>query len=336
MIVQSTLAEIIQSKLALGAPNPRGFVDVRCPICNDSKPRGGFKFDDVSTGYSCYNCNSKFKYEEGTGRFSKNARQILEAFGITREDLVPIRSALFSVPKEETEIKLEELQKVKLVTPTVALPEKSHPIGAEHHEEIQLPIAEYLVERGIDPLKINAHFSLDPRYLGHAIIPYMRDGKIIYWQARNIDRTAKRRYLNSPTARDAVMYGYDNIYNWAPEPLFVTEGVFDAIVLDGVGILGSSLNAAKLEILKKCRRRLIFVIDRDKTGGTLGHQVIENGWQISFVDKRASDANDSVVRFGLPYTIYSLLKNVTVTTNNYAPSTILDLGVLEGRLGRFR
>jgi hypothetical protein len=330
MLEQRTLADIIQSKVALGHANARGFFDVRCPMCHDQKDRGGFKFDTEFCGYSCYNCGAKFKYEEGTGKLSRNAREILEAFGITKDDLTAIRSAMFQQPKEEAEVTLDELKKVKLITPEVPLPEKSHPIGADHHEELQLLIAEYLDKRKIDAIEVHAHFSLDPRFLNRVILPYYRDGKIIFWQARAIFDDMKPRYLNSPIARDAVMYGYDRLYSYDPAPLFVNEGVFDAVVLNGISILGSSLNAAKIEVLKKCRRRVIFVIDRDKTGGELMKQVLDNGWEISFVDKRAGDANKSVQMFGLPYTIYTLMKNVT-------RSPVLGaMGVMQGKLGAYR
>lgn len=336
MIQHRTLSEIIQSKIVLGPINSRGFYDVRCQVCGDQKGRGGFKFDDEYCGYSCYNCSSKFRYEEGTGKISRNARQVLEAFGITKDDLSAIRSAMFSAPPEEGEISLEDLKKVKLHTPEVALPESSYPIGADHHEELQLVVAEYLEKRKIDPIGVNAHFSLNPKFLRRVIIPYMREGKVIYWQARAIDNDTKPRYLNSPAGRDAVMYGYDRLFTFDPTPLFITEGVFDAISINGICILGSSLNAAKIEVLKRCRRRVIFVIDRDKTGGELGKAVLENGWELTFVDRRAADANESVRMFGLPFTIYSLLKNATDKTNATASTALLNLGVLEGRLGVYR
>jgi hypothetical protein len=336
MIQQKTLADIIQQKVALGMPNPRGFYDVRCAVCNDHLDRGGFKFDSDFTGYSCYNCGSKFKYEEGSGKLSRNAKQILADFGITAEDLTSIRSAMFVAPKEESEISLDDLKRVKLDTPEVALPDRSYPLGHDGHDELQAPLIEYLISRKIDPLGVNAFFSLDPKYLRRVIIPYYRDGKIIYWQARSVDDGVKPRYLNSSAARDAVMYGYDRLFTYDPSPLFVTEGVFDAIVLSGICILGSSLNAAKIEVLKKCRRRVIFVIDRDKTGGELGKQVLSNGWELSFVDKRAADANRSVQLFGLPFTIHTLLQNATTKTDKDGSNIMLALGVTLGKLGAYR
>lgn len=299
-------------------------------MCHDQKDRGGFKFDTESTGYSCYNCGAKFKYEEGSGRVSKNAREILEAFGITREDLTGIRSAMFAEAKEEGDINLDELKKVKLFTPEVALPNRCYPLGADHSDELQAPIIEYLLSRRIDPLGIRAHFSLDPKFLRRVIIPYYRDGKVIYWQARSIDNI-KPRYLNCTASREAILYGYDKLYTYDPAPLFVSEGVFDAIVLDGICILGSTLNAAKLEILKKCRRRIIFVMDPDGNGEALTTTAMENGWEISYFDKRDLDASKMVELHGKPLAIYQLMKNVT-------RSPIMQrIGILNnGKFGTYR
>lgn len=311
MLEQRTLADIIRDKVPLGPENARGWFEVRCPCCSDYQVRAGFKFEETHTVYSCWNCKSAFNVEEGTGKFTKNARGILEDFGITRDDLTAIRSALLQPQKEEEpEINLEELKKVKLITPEVALPDRTYLLGVDHHDELQEPLIEYLLKRKIDPLEIRACFSLDPRHLRRVIIPYYRDGKVIYWQSRTIDNI-KPRYLNSSNPRDAILYGYDLLYTYTPTPLFVCEGVFDAIVLKGVCILGSTLNAAKLEILKKSRRRIIFVMDPDGNGEALTTTAMENGWEISYFDKRDLDASAMVEQYGLPLAIYQLMKNVT-------------------------
>lgn len=336
MLQQRTLADLIQSKLVLGPANARGFHDLRCEVCHDHSPRAAFKFDGGFTGFSCWNCGAKSKYEEGSGKLSKNFREILEAFGITRNDLTEIRSAMFSQAKrEEQDVTLEGLKKVKLFTPEVALPDHSYPIGVDHHIDLQLPLAEYLERRKVDPLAVRAHFSTDRRFIGRVIIPFYRDGKVIYWQARHIEDDIKPRYLNSPAARDAVMYGYDQLFVWQDTPIFVTEGVFDAIVLNGVCTLGASLNEAKIEVLKRCRRRIIFVIDRDKTGSEFGKTALDKGWEISFVDARVKDASKSVEVFGLPYTIYTLLGNATTKPSYPQQSQLqLALGVTIGKMRR--
>lgn len=334
MLKQLTLAEIIQSKVALGPQNSRGFYDVKCPLCADTRPRGAFRFDSESTGYTCFHCGFKTRYQEGTGAISKKFRSLLDAFGITSDDLVSIRSSLLSdKPAKEEPISLQSLQKVKLTTPETSLPDKSHPIGSPICPELQAPLVEYLLDRKIDPVAVRAHFSLSQKLLGRVIIPFYREEKIIYWQARAVDSAVVPRYLNSPVARDAVLYGYNQLSTWSPLPLFVTEGVFDAITLGGVCTLGSSVNEAKVEILKRSSRRLIFVVDRDTAGGTFGEVALQNGWEVTFVDERARDANHSVKLFGLPFTLYTLMKNATKKPSFAAQSKLqLSMGLLLGKL----
>lgn len=334
MLEQKTLASIIQEKVSLGKISPTGFFNLRCPVCNDHSERGGFKFDGDTTGYSCWNCNSKFKYEEGTGKLSKNAKDILGAFGISREDLRELTSAIFLKPTEDKEISVESVTKLKLHTPEVAFPDRTKPLLSEGHEEFQEPILEYLIERKLDPLKTTFYFSLDPKMLRRVIIPYWRDGKLIYWQARTIDKGVKPRYRNCVVAKDAVIYGYDQLHSYEVAPLFVTEGVFNAILVDGISIMGASLNLAKIEILKRTRRRLIFVRDRDSQGDDLSRQVLEHGWEITTVDNRVNDINESVQKFGLPFTAWSLLKNARHPSNKLQSSTDLNLWGLEDRLRR--
>ena len=281
---------------------------------------------------SCFNCHSKFKYEEGTGKFSKSTKHILNAFGVTEQDLQAITATLFFNKAEQSdkEITLESLKKVNLHTPEIKFPSRTFQLGAEGHDEIQEPLIEYLLDRQVDPLKF--YFSLDPQHLRRVLIPFWRDQKLIYWQSRAIDRDVKPRYRNCSAAKDAIIYGYDRLFTYSEDPLFVTEGAFDAEVSDGICILGSSLNAAKIEVLHKTRRRIIFVIDRDSNGGDLGDEVLKQGWELTFVDPRAEDVNDSVKKFGKLYTLYTLIKNATTKANVVESKMKLDLGLLEAKM----
>lgn len=332
MFKEKLLWDIIEERLSLKPANSNGWRAIRCAVCNDHSERGGFINDGIYTSYNDFNCGAKFKYEEGTGKLSKNAKDILDAFGISREDLRELTSSIFHKKEEEKSISLDSLKKEKLFTPEVSFPDRTRKLLSEGHEELQEPILEYLLGRHIDVLEHDFYFSLDPKFLRRVIIPYWRDGKLIYWQARSIDQGVKPRYLNCVVAKDAVLYGYDRLNGYGESPLFVTEGVFDAIQIHGVCIMGSSLNKAKIEILKKTRRRLVFVIDRDLTGGKLAQQVLEEGWELTFVDIRADDINDSIIKFGRPFTAYSLVKNATTKGNKIQSSMSLDMGLLEARL----
>jgi hypothetical protein len=339
MLELKSLSNLIEHKVSPGMENDRGWRPLRCACCNDYQERGGFRFDAETVGYYCWNCGTKAVYEEGSGKFSKSMRYVLESFGVTRDDLAEISASVFlnretlEKQKQDQEITLKKLSEVKLFTPEVSLPPSCFPLGHHAHDEFQEPIIEYLLNRKIDPLKHNIHFSMDKRYLRRAIIPFMRNGKVIYWQARAIDKDTKPRYLNCNAARDAVLYGYDNLTKWSELPLFITEGVFDALCVDGICLLGSSLNQAKIEVLKKTRRRIVFVLDSDAPGEALGSSVIDNEWEFTMVDNEASDINDSIMKFGKTYTTFCLMKNIQKAKGNKVEAKLnLELSMMINRM----
>lgn len=268
--------------------------------------------DGIYTGMNCFNCGAKFKYEENSGKLGRNARSILEAFGITRTQLDEvIGSSFFKRSTEPKTITMEALKgpQIKLHTPEVPLPPKSYALGVSHNEAMQVPLIEYLLSRKLDPIALNAHFSLDPKWLNRVILPCMRDEKVIFWQARTI-LDVKPRYLSPGTDRTAVLWGYEKLWRDYDLPLFVTEGIFDAASIDGVALLGSKLNDSKIEVLNRCRRRKIVVIDRDGNGQQLADLALETGWEIAFAPY--GDANKSVIKYGKAYTVWSLLRSATV------------------------
>lgn len=329
-----TLRELVEKKVALGAPNAKGWRPVRCQVCHDYQERAAFIFDDIYTGASCFNCGSKFRYKEGSGKLNGNARRILECYGITREELNEVTGSSFLLKKAETkEITLESMKpQVSLYTPEVKLPPNSYPLGSDFCDELQTPIIEYLLSRHIDPLRLNAHFSTDPKFLNRVIVPCMREGKIIFWQARTILPGVKPRYMSPSVVKDAVLWGYDNIFKNYDQPLFITEGIFDAESLDGIALLGSKLNEAKLEILNRSKRRKIVVVDRDDNGSALAEMALEHGWEITFTALGVGDVNKSVQTRGRLLTIWDLLKNATVpstlrTTKGVAVQSKLELGM---------
>ncbi len=311
MIQPKKLEDLIREKMPFTSPDSRGFYSHRCQVCNDYKVRAGFKFDGGVVGFNCWNCGSTGRYEEFSGKISNKMRRILNAYDISDNEINDvINSAFFSEKKQEEKITLSSLKKVNTSTPTIKLPEKSFRLGCAEHLDLQQPIVDYLVGRKIDILKYPFFFSLQERFKNKVIIPFYRSGKLIYWQARSIIPGEKSRYDNAPVGRDAVMFNIDEINHFSKLPLFVVEGVFDAMTLHGVATLGSQLSEAKLELLSKSPRRLIFVIDKDKNGAHVAEKVLERGWEIAFAPDGAEDINKSAQRFGLIWTINEVMKSV--------------------------
>jgi hypothetical protein len=308
---QKLLRDLIESRVTLGREASNGFRGVRCAVCNDHTERAGFKFEGNLVAYWCFNCKASFNYEEGSTSMPPWVRKVLEAFGISGSEISElVGSAFFKKSNEPKTITMEAMKPVvNLFTPEVPLPPRSHPIGSAEHPELQAPLIAYIRGRGLDPVSLNAHFSLDPKYLNRVILPCTRDGKIIFWQARTIT-DQKPRFMAPGTNKEAVLWGYDNLRGQYDQPLFITEGIFDAASIDGVALLGSQLNEAKLQILNRSRRTRAVVIDRDDNGGRLGQLALEHGWEITFPPD-GCDANKSVQRFGKLFTIWTLMKNMT-------------------------
>ena len=328
---QKLLRDLIEANIHLGRESATGFHSVRCESCHDHTERAGFKFDGETVGYSCFNCGAKFRYEELSGKLGSGARRILESFGLTREQINEVTaSSFFNKSNESKEITMEALKpQIKLYTPEIQLPPNSYPLGSDFADELQTPLIEYLVNRCIDPLEVNAHFSTNPKFLNRVIIPCMREGRVIFWQARTILKDVKPRYASPSISKEAVLWGYDNLWKNYDQPLFVTEGIFDAACINGAALLGSKLNASKLEVFRRCRRRKIVVVDRDANGGALAELALAEGWEITFVPQGVSDVNQSVQKYGRLLTIWALLKNATVPTGLKAADGIAVKSKLE-------
>lgn len=326
LTTQAYLGDLIRDRIVLGRTSATGFAEQRCAICSDHSPRAGWKIEPDSVFYNCYNCGFKAWYEEGTGKFNRWMKELCRANGIPDSDLQAIGATLFFNKGDATEkeITLDNLKKISLFTPEQSFPDRTLRLGSDGHDGLQEPLIEYLLNRRMDPLKF--FFSLDPQHLRRIIIPFWRDGKLIYWQSRTIDRDIKPRYKNCSAAKDAIIYGYDRLFSYDEGPLFATEGVFDAESIEGICILGSSLNEAKKELLHKTKRRIIFVVDRDMVGGALGEEVINEGWELTFVDQNSIDVNDSVQRYGTMYTMYTLMKNAT-NKNDKSRDQKIELGL---------
>lgn len=312
MFEKVTVQSIIEERFNL-QPIQTGWIVGKCPICHDYKVRAGFKFEDGQVIFNCWNCSKAGRYEEFSGRMSRNFRQILNAYGVEDSEISTIVNTPFFFKKNESKsetITLSKLTKVNTHTPTISLPEKSLPLGHPEFIEYQEKLVQYLVDRKVNLDKYKFYFAVSDRFINRIIIPYYRNGNLIYWQARSIIDSEKKRYDNAPAVRDAVMFNIDQLSRYSNAPLFITEGVFDAMMVDGVALLGSSLNEAKTELISRSSRRRVFVIDKDKNGRHVAESALENGWEIAFSPHDTEDLNQSVKRFGLSYTIYELIKSI--------------------------
>lgn len=318
MIAQQRLEDLIRANISLESPSGLGFEGVKCEVCNDYKIRGAFKFEEGQVRYNCFNCGAAGNFTEFSGRISKNMRNILGSFGLEDTDIsTVVNTAFFNKQEdEETKVSLASLSKVSTVTPEIKLPAGAIKLGeSDQHLDTQIEIAKYLEDRRIDTSKYEFYFSTEERFKNRVIIPFFRNNKLIYWQARTIDPNEKKRYDNAPVGRESVMFNMDLLRQRTDSVLFVVEGVFDAMSLDGIALLGSKITEAKLILLSESIRPLTFVIDKDQNGKALGEKLISAGMAITVAPEGANDVNESFKKYGSIWTVNELMKNTRSDTD---------------------
>jgi len=197
-------------------------------------------------------------------------------------------------------------------------------------DEIAEYAKEYLsTERGVDWMSYPFYVVNDiaspkaKRWVGRLVIPVYKDNKLIYYQGRDLTGLAQRKYLSPVIDREKVIYGYENLHTNIDEPLYVTEGWFDAFLLGGVAVFGNKLYEPQIKWLNQSRRQKVIIPDRFGDGDKLAKQAIDLGWAVSTPDAPGcKDISDVVKKYGMLYTLKTIHDN---THEGFAAATSVAL-----------
>jgi len=309
MTIKDDWLSFIQRNFTLGKKSPKGFYPLKCPVCNDTKTRAGFKFDDPfgSIGYNCFRgtCTHKFRWLEGP--VTENMEKLFESAGIPRQDynhLVTIfRDDNHNPENEENIIRIKVPEEVELPRGSKLL------MNSDPNDPRTKWAVDFLLSKGIDPLDIPFYLCNTPPKKGdldfrnRIIIPFYYHGKLIFYQGRwynpNI-KQPKAKYLNCRGAeREQLFYNMNELDRETPAPLLVVEGVFDAEKIGAVSALSNIITEEQIFRLKRCPRRIIIVPDYDKAGYKTVEQANENGFEVSFPDWGSlNDLGEAIEKYG--------------------------------------
>jgi hypothetical protein len=297
------MEDLIKQYIHFDVTNTKGWNTVKCACCHDYKVRGGFVFDNESIGYHCFNCGIKSKYYKDSN-VSKTFHEVLSAFGVPDDAILKINFSTFGNKKQIT-IKKEEINKIiELPNPAYfkKIADDDWSLIAREYLEHSRGIADYSKFLICNDKKIK-------NWYGRLIIPFYREGKLVYYQGRSLIGD-NIRYMNAVTGDTVVLYNYDEINRLTTDILFVVEGVFDAIPLNGVAILGNDLSDKKVNIINQSKRRKVYI--PDKTGGMKAAlSAISAGWEISVPDiGNCKDINEAIMKYGILYTNKSIMDNI--------------------------
>lgn len=341
--MQNIIQQIVYSHLpAAKKSTSGGWMSFNAVCCQhrgesrDKKRRGGVIFGgDGGITYHCFNCQFKTSWRPGRG-ISIRFRKWLSWINMPQNEIDNLRLQVLRFADERwiktqtvTEIKFETKQLpegsstfAELAT-WFSLLQNSDAIQDDQRKELEelADVVNYADARLL-LRQDNEHLAWTPQKISHLnqrlIIPFRYQKQIVGYTARAIDDKVNPRYL---TVADA---GY--VFNMDAQTrqrqfVIVCEGPIDAITLDGVAVLGSSINATQAKLINSLQRQVIVVPDFDQhlnkhnrsiwPGHNLVKQAVDLGWSVSFPNWReqCKDINSAAQRYGKLFTLKNILDN---------------------------
>lgn len=274
----------------------------------DRRSRGGLRQDGNNWVMHCFNCGYTCNFMLGRS-INNRTKQFLVWLGVDEEQVQ--RWSLESLQKKDLlqlYLQQKKLQNIKFKSKK--LPEDTERIVEQPTHKFYV---DYLKKRKIDydkyVLYCNPNGKLRTQY--GIVIPYTYKGKIVGHTTRYIDNKSPK-YINEQ--QQGYVFNVDmQKPDW--NVCIVTEGIFDAMAIDGVAVMHDDISNEQAMMLANLNRRIIVVPDFDKTGLKITDRALELGYYVSLPNwgKGIKDVNDAVVKYGKLNTLLAILESATMS-----------------------
>lgn len=312
------------------------FINFNCPMCvrrgetPDRRMRCGIKHNAPGVGVHCFNCGFDTLWQPGE-LLSRPMRDFLDALGVAPIEIkrlnhraMSYRSLLTSSPET-----------LALVPHSFVpgFPDERLPRGSESFARLAdqgcadpnfLDVVEYLYGRGEDVAGATTYYwTPDPehRLNRRVIVPFLFEDRVVGWTARAIDPGIAPRYYSHAPAN--FLFNNRVLSLRQRRYVILVEGVFDALAIDGVGLLGANLNPQQIAWIKGSGATVILLPDRDRRGAQMIDVALHHGWHVAFPalkdghgrgnwwEPDVKDAADAVRRYGRVWTLMSVIETAT-------------------------
>lgn len=275
----------------------------------DRRGRGGLKIDGNNWVMHCFNCNFSCNFVLGKS-ISPKTRSFLSWCGVDEKQIQLWN--LESLQKKDALDLIQHDKKVEVKFKTKTLPEGS--VKLDKNDQTHQVFLNYIVNRGIDVNKYSFYITPDDdsiRNRHRIIIPYNYKNKLVGYTSRYLDNKIPK-YINEQ--QPGYVFNIDKQkYDW--QFCIVTEGIFDALAIDGVAIMHDDISPEQVQILSQLNKRIIVVPDYDATGLKIIDKALELGYHVSLPNwgPGIKDVNDAVVKYGKLATLMAIHQNATMS-----------------------
>jgi hypothetical protein len=327
-LLQQELAGYLPAKRQTNSKGWQSFNAVCCPHNGESmdkRGRGGIIFNpDGGVSYHCFNCQYKAAYTPGHPLPYK-FRKLLDWLGV---DDATIHRLVIDALREKERQELLGIIKPEVVKEEVKVNFKKRSLPPESMSFLELvtfyeladslsypdnlvKAVEYVDKRKINMQRYNFYVSPDIKFKmdKRVIVPFTWKGDTIGYTARTFVDGVKPKYQTE------VDSGY--VFNIDKQErdwkfVLVSEGIFDAISVDGVACMGSDITKQQVDLIESLDREIIVVPDWNKSGQKLIDVALANKWSVAFPvwAETCEDINDAVVKYGKLFVMKAILDSV--------------------------
>lgn len=306
--------EIQSTVLTLLPPNRKntsgGWISFNAVCCHhrgekyDTRKRGGVKTDGEGWSYHCFNCGFKAGWSPGK-QLSNNTKLLFRWLGLGELDIGKL--GLVALKHQDGAVKLAktlnfELKEIPLPEDTKCLSEWM--LDTSVTESI-VPVIEYVISRGFDPLDPMFMWTPTLGYKDRVIIPFYQDGKVVGYTGRKI-KDGKPKYLTE--SQSGYVFNID-AQKHNRRYVIVSEGQFDALAVDGIGIMTNEPNDTQIARINALGKEVIVVPDKDRPGAKMLAAAIKNNWSASLPPwgDDIKDIAEAMRKYGRLYVLATIL-----------------------------
>ena len=295
--------------------SPSGWTSFNAPCCQhrghspDTRKRAGIRFDGNGIVYNCFNCKFTTGWQPGSS-IGEKMKTLCRWLGASEDT---IKELVFEAMKTEGDDYRPSQQETKLEFTDKELPEGAMPllewVNSKYWKDISLElelVIAYVVSRGYDPFDGNFYWSPASGYESRVIIPFKWEERIVGNTARKVT-SGKPKYLSDQHPH--FVFNFDQ-QKENQKYIFVCEGPFDALAVDGVALLTNEIAEQQARIINSLGAEVIVIPDQDRAGLVLFDRAAELGWAVAMPnwDSDVKDVADAVQRYGRLFVIVDAIK----------------------------
>ena len=246
-----------------------------CPFCNHHNNKLTINIEKEV--YNCFHCEVR-------------GRGLLY---LLKKMKVPDANQYKKIFNEGTLISITDIDNIfgeePLIEKKLILPKGYENLFRNIEKEFYKRAVDYLLKRGLrkeDILKYDIYYSVSEQ---RVLFPsYDKDSDLNYYVARSIQPFENYKYKNAKASKRNVIFN-EHLIEWN-KPLYVVEGIFDAILSrkNAVPILGSNIGTGSLlfKRLLENRTEVIVALDADakKKVFNLINKLVKFNVKVTYVD----------------------------------------------------